>query len=287
MSTKSWAKFPLPSKSFDLSGDKLKKSWARLHRGDCEPYPSAKALADLAESAPALAKSSKGFKGDFGALAGTLEDAWRAFHRGDFGLSAELGSQAGLFGAVVECKATGIYATYLETDPKKKEQLFKHAAERAEALAAAAPNYANAYYFKAFALGRYSQCISIGKALAQGLGGKIREALDRALKLEPKHADAHLALGLYHAEIIDKVGSMVGGLTYGAKASSGVELLEKAIKLNPESPVVRLEYGNALGMMFGAKREKDIVKAYTEASEMSPADATEALDVEAAKAQFE
>jgi tetratricopeptide (TPR) repeat protein len=287
MSAKSWAKFTNPSKSFDYAGDKLKKSWPRLHRGDCEEFPSAKSLATMAGENPAMSASIKGFKGDFEGLAASLQDAWRAFHRGDFGLSAELGSSAGLFGAVVMCKATGIYATYLEPDSAKKQALFKQAADAAEALAKALPECANAHYFKAFALGRYSQCISIGKALAQGLGGKIKESLDTTLKLEPKHADAHLALGLYHAEIINKVGSMVGGLTYGAKATTGVSLLEKAIALNPDSPVAQLEYGNALGMMFGEKREADIIKAYTKAAEMKPADAMESLDIDAAKAQFE
>jgi hypothetical protein len=37
-----------------------------------------------------------------------------------------------------------------------------------------------------------------------------------AIKLEPQRADAH-ALGVYHAEILDKVGAVLAGLTYGVK----------------------------------------------------------------------
>jgi hypothetical protein len=33
------------------------------------------------------------------------------------------------------------------------------------------------------------------KALAQGLGGKVRDSLQRALQLEPGHADAHVGWG--------------------------------------------------------------------------------------------
>jgi hypothetical protein len=287
MSTTTWAKFPHSNKAFDYTADKLKKVWPRLHRGDAEPFPDAERLAALAESAPLLTKSIKGFKNDFSALSETLVDAWRAFHKGDFAQAAELGSQAGLFGAIVESKATGIYASSLESDDARKLALFKHAADRAEAYAKAAPSEANGHYFRAFALGRLSQCISVAKALSQGLGGKIRESLDMALKHEPKHADAHIALGLYHAEIINKIGAMVGGLTYGAKAATGEELLKKAIALNPDAPVTHLEFGNGLGLLYGGKREKDIIAAYTKASEMKPIDAMEALDVEAAKAQFE
>ena len=84
----------------------------------------------------------------------------------------------------------------------------QEAAEWAEARRHEAPKDANAHYLYAYALGRYSQGISIAKALAQGFGGKIKEALTTALKLEPKHADAHIAYGSYQAEVIDKVGGL-------------------------------------------------------------------------------
>jgi hypothetical protein len=38
-----------------------------------------------------------------------------------------------------------------------------------------------------------------------------------AIALQPRHADAHIALGAFHAEVIDKVGALIGGMTYGAK----------------------------------------------------------------------
>ena len=46
-----------------------------------------------------------------------------------------------------------------------------------------------------------------------------KKANDKALKLEPNHADAHIALGTYHAEIVSKVGGMLASLTYGASHS--------------------------------------------------------------------
>ena len=51
-------------------------------------------------------------------------------------------------------------------------------AERAEAQQAAEPKNANAWYWQAYALGRYSQGISVAKALAQGLGSKVKNALE-------------------------------------------------------------------------------------------------------------
>jgi hypothetical protein len=104
--------------------------------------------------------------------------------------------EAGIDAAV---KAQMIYATYLEKSDKVKLALLEEAAGWAEARRSEAPKLANAHYYYAYALGRYSQGISITKALAQGYGGKIKDALLTAIQLEPKHADAHTAFGSYQA----------------------------------------------------------------------------------------
>src|SRR4029077_1832292 len=144
-------------------------------------------------------------------------EAWRHFHAGDFQQAVEAGQAAGGAGVNAAVKAQAVYANYLEKSDKAKIELLEEAAALADARRREAPKDANAHYLYAFALGRYSQGISITKALAQGFGGKIKDALGTALKLEPKHADAHTAFGSYQAEIIDKVGAMIGGMTYGAK----------------------------------------------------------------------
>ncbi len=112
-------------------------------------------------------------------------------------------------------------------------------------------------------------------------------ALDRALALEPKHADAHIAIGLYHAEIIDKVGALAGRLTYGADAGAAVKHFEQALKLNPGSAIAHMEYANGLLMLHGEKKHKQAVELYRKAAACKPADAMERLDVEQAKAELE
>ncbi|MBV1775658.1 hypothetical protein KSF73_07995 [Burkholderiaceae bacterium DAT-1] len=246
----SWTVFPYANDDFTYAGTALKQKWDRLHAGDGEPYPSEK----------------------------KVQDAWRAHHAGDFAKARELGLAAGEAGANVANKATMIYATYLESDEDQKQQLFLDVVERAAARQASHPDDANAFYFHAYALGRYSQSISVAKALAQGLGGKIKESLDKALELNPDHADAHIALATWHAEIIDKVGGLVGGLTYGAKKDLAIEHFDTALRLNPTSAITRIEYANAQVMMFGKIRMKDALALYAEAKDMPPADAMERLD---------
>ncbi|MEZ5613822.1 MAG: hypothetical protein R3E35_01250 [Rhodocyclaceae bacterium] len=259
MAKAGWKKFPHADKAYDYAGAALKKHWGRLHRGDCEPFPADE----------------------------QAQEAWRHYHRGEFQQACELGLALGLPGYAVANKAATIYATYLEDNEKRKLALFEEAAARGEAQMAKQPKNANAFYFHALALGRYSQGISVAKALAQGLGTRVRDALTQALKLNPDHADAHIALGAFHAEVINKVGAMVGGLTYGAKKDAAVEHYEKALKLNPDSAIARIEYANGLVMLFGEAKMKQAEKLYHEAAACKPMDAMERLDVESAKAELE
>jgi tetratricopeptide (TPR) repeat protein len=254
-----WKAFPHPAKAYTYAGDALKKNWDRLHRGDCEPYPK-----------------------DAGA-----QEAWRFFHQGKFAEAVESGLEAGSSGINAANKAQVIYANAVEPKEGAKIALFEEAMKRAEALARSEPRNANAHYLYAFAAGRYSQRISVAKALAQGYGGKIRSALETALKLQPKHADAHIAMGAYHAEIIDKVGALVGGLTYGAKKDAGEEHFRKALKLAPDSPIAHIEMANGLVMLHGKKAIEEAGKLYAKAAAFEPRDAMEKLDVEAARAELD
>ncbi|TYT23836.1 hypothetical protein FZO89_16605 [Luteimonas viscosa] len=283
MAKTAWNAFPLDAKPYAHAGDALKKAWPRLHAGDLEPFPDGKRAAALLEAAGKAAP--KGLDAD--ALAAQLQDAWRAFHRGDFKAAFDAGEALGPVGASVAVKAIGIHATYLVDDEAGKLKRFEQAAKLAEAALKALPDEANSHYRLAFALGRYSQGLSIAKALKQGIAGKVREALDTALELAPKHAEAHTALALYHAEIIGKIGAMIGGLTYGAKAADAEAHIKTALKLTPASPIAHIEYGNVLMLLHGDRKEDEAAAAYEKAAALKPADAMEALDATWAREQLE
>ncbi len=277
-----WAPFPHDAKAYAYAGDALKKAWPALHAGDQEPYPDEKRAKALIAAA---GKAAKGIAADD--LAQQLQEAWRAFHRGDFQAAYEAGEALGPLGASVAVKAVGIHATYLVDDEAEQLKRFEQAAKLAEAAIKALPDEANSHYRHAFALGRYSQGLSIAKALKQGIAGKVRAALDATLERSPKHAEAHTALALYHAEIIDKIGAMIGGLTYGAKASEAESHIKTALKLTPESPIAHVEYANVLLLLHGDKKEDAAAAAFEKAGKLKPRDAMEALDAAHANAQIE
>src|SRR6266849_1864463 len=256
---KKWAKFPYAGSEYVYEGVALKKSWDRLHRGDCEPFPKDAAA----------------------------QDAWRAFHAGEFQRAVEVGLEAGGAGVNAAIKAQSIYANYIDKAEKSRLALFEEAAGWADERRNVAPSDANAHYLYAYALGRYSQGISVAKALTQGFGGKIKDALTKALKLAPAHADAHAAYGAYQAEVIDKVGGLVAGMTYGAKKDSALEHFQKALKLNPDSAIARIEYANGLILLFGKAKIDEATRLYEQAAKCKAMDAMERLDIEMARSELE
>lgn len=253
-----WTAFPYDEADYTYTPAALKKHWDRLHAGDAEPWPQDKAA----------------------------QAAWALYHAGDFQKAVDAGLKAGGSGLVAANKAQCIYANYLEKSEKTKLALFQEVAERCATQAAAEPGNANAHYLRAYALGRYSQGISVTKALTMGLGAQVKTALETAISLQPRHADAHIALGTFHAEVIDKVGKLLGR-TQGADAATGLKMFREALRLNPSSAIARVEYANGLVMLEGDKRMAEAETLYAEAAACQPADAMERLDVEMAKAELE
>ena len=118
MAKSGWAAFPHHDKAYEYAGAALNKSWDRLHRGDCEPYPQD-------ESA---------------------QEAWRLFHAGDFEGAVKVGLEAGGTATNAANKAANIYANYLERKEKNKLELLMQVAERAREQAARDERNANAWY---------------------------------------------------------------------------------------------------------------------------------------------
>ncbi|MCF6264026.1 MAG: hypothetical protein L3J24_10625 [Xanthomonadales bacterium] len=257
LNSSKWLDFPYDAYSY--AADELENNWDRLHLGDCEPWPENP----------------------------ELQQAWRHYHQGEFAKAYTLANKIGLQAHVVANKACGMYANHLEEDDQKREAMYNDIVGRAEAAAENNPEDVNAWYFQGFALGRLSQLISIMEALKKGYGGKIKTALENTLELEAAHAEAHIALGLYHAEVIDKIGKFIGSMTYGASEGTSLEHFQQALALTPDSPVAHMEYGNGLYLLYGDKRIDDVSQAYVAASECEPFEAMEILDRQQALAELE
>jgi len=265
-------------KSFAGAG--LESRWAKLHNGDREPFPNAARVTRIAKQHGKFAEWLKGHGGAEEVAEG-VQEAWRRFHSGDFTGAVAAGSRLGALGATAANKAAGIHS--LQVSGEEAIRLLQAAITRGEQAVELLPDDANAHYMLALVLGRYSQRISIVKALANGIATRVRTHLDAALKLAPEHADAHIALGLYHAEIVAKIGALLAGLTYQASGETALEQFRRAIKLTPRSPIANIEYANGLLLLDAQKHREQAQELYERAAATEPADAMEQLDVERAQ----
>jgi len=251
-----WTEFA-HAKAFTFDVARLRRNWAKLHAADALPLP---------QQAQVLA-------------------AWALFHGGRFKEAVVMGMDAGPAGFAVVCKATAVYARYLEPSEKNRQTLFLDLAKRAADHASAHPRSACAcaFYWQGYALGRYSQGISVAKALAQGIGGKVKNALETALALEPAHADAHVALATFHSEVIDKVGALIGNMTYGVRKDTGLALFSKALSLCPSSPYVLTEAAHGRLVLDSEHLSREADALYAQALRLAPRDAHERLVLDQAR----
>lgn len=278
-----WAPYPYSKEAFSYTRATLEPAWPRLHRGDREPFPSEAWTERVCQQSPELARR------DLSAsqAAADLAAAWCSFHCGDFEQAAAQGLALGPLGFNVANKAANTQANYLEQEASRKLELYQQVMQRAEQLQRAAPELANAWYYYAYAAGRYAQQIAVTRALAEGVAAKVQRSLQRALELEPEHADAHTATGVYHTEIIDKVGALIGKMTYGADRDAAMRHFRRGIELAPESASALMEYADGLLMLYGRSKRGEAVGLYERAAAIDPQDSLEQLDVALAKSQLE
>ena len=95
-------------------------------------------------------------------------------------------------------------------------------------------------------------------------------------------------IGDTHAkEIIDKVGKLIGSMTYGASAETALGHFQMALSITPQAPIAHIEYGNGLYMLYADKRLDEVTDAYIAAAEMPAHDAMEKLDIDFAHSELE
>ena len=226
-----------------------------MHSADCEPRPD-----------------------DFDLL-----EAWAHFHNGQFEEACLLGLALGDSGMTVANMAACVYASQLPPQNEQRMALCQAVSERAATHVEAEPGNPNAHYLLAISLARYGDGLSVTRGLAQGLGSRIKDALEKTISLQPRHADAHFALGAFHADIIDKVGTLIAQMTYGARREASLDMFEKGFALQPRSPFGLVEYGQALCILDGDGIQDLALALYRQAAGIKPLDAPQYLGVQQAK----
>lgn len=170
----------------------------------------------------------------------SLDDARAAYAEGRFLEAAELAEALGTSdGFALAAESLAVQAHYLAPE-EQWDELVDRAIQMGEDAVRADSTNAEAHYQAAHALGRYAQGVGAVTALRRGLAGRIRERLDAAIRLDPHHWGARLALGGWHADIAAE--GFIARRMYGGNRPAAIVLFEQALQMAPESRVVLFEY---------------------------------------------
>lgn len=270
---------PAAARAFDFGGRALYAAWKQLHIGDLEPWPDAqRAAALLALPAQPHADASH--------LADALQNAWRAYHAGEFEAAHAQGTALGVAGASVAIKAGCAHARHMLREAAARRLYVGKLIPLAEALRAALPGEANSHYRLAGAMLLHLQNMAPNARLDNAQLQMLHTALQGALQLAPRHAEAQLALGAFHATLVGRLGAIAAKMSCGANATAAEHHLETARRLMPANPLAWLETGNALLMLSGMRRGAAVSEAFERAAKLAPHDAAEALDTAWARMQL-
>ena len=212
----------------------------------------------------------------------SLESAKALYTKGDFKGAVLLAQEIESSEAqALAAKANSVYASTQAEN--KQERLYGQSEEYARKAVGLNPKNPDAYFEVARALGRLSQLRGIAAALTQGLGTQIREHLEAALQLEPKHTNSLVAFGIWHAEISAKG---VGWL-YGASPEAAIGYFERGNKLEPKLILPKVEYARGLLLLDKKKYLEKATSLLEEALKLTPNDAADRLDLARAKRDLE
>lgn len=132
--------------------------------------------------------------------------------------------------------------------PRKQRSLDDIA--RATAMAEAAikldPDNIDAHLQYATTLGIRGRLISKIRAKLERLPERAEEHLAIALKLDPDHAWANAFYAAWNLEVTRNGGATLAKAMYGATRDKGIEIYDRALTLQPMSPVLPYEYAQFL-----------------------------------------
>ena len=181
------------------------------------------------------------------AEAQSIDAARAAYVEGRFLEAAELAEALGTSeGFALASRSVTIQAYYISRDDEK-DALFERALALAQEAIRSDPRSPEAYIQSARVMGRHGQTIGVLESTTKGYAEKIRETVEKALRLSPKMPEAHLSMGMWHSEVVSSLGSFMADIMFGADEDEAIKFYKRALKGAPEEKIVPLEY--AIGLL--------------------------------------
>ena len=145
---------------------------------------------------------------------------------------------------IFQSRAISVHAYFFLDDETAKEK-FLNAYQIMKKLSLKNSGNAEIFTEAAHALGRYGQKIGIMSAITEGIADRVKNYLDKALKIDDTNIIANLSKGLWHAEIINQAGKTLAKAIYGADINKARKHFTKTYnKSNKEISILyELAYG--------------------------------------------
>jgi len=288
-----WQSYPENLQSFSYTEQDLADHWPDLTDGFRGPLPTAESLrADaerwpemydftqnhlqtVARSHPDLASLADGeLSQSFDAYARELRRAWALLFNGQFREARDLGLALGPAGYFPGLYAQALQATLIETDEDTRRQLLEEVITLTEDIMPMAPDHPMIRFGNAYGKARILENMSASEAMGAGYTSEVIDTLEALLEDDPDNIYAVILFGGVQSGIIEKAGSLIARLTYGAKESSMEDLFNKAMQLSPDYPGVYFEYARA---KLKVDEEKEALALLKKTQGMNAISAEEAL----------
>ena len=200
-----------------------------------------------------------------------LESAKTLYVRGAFEAAASTAAALETAnGYALAAQALLVNALFLKEGGPRLEAL-RQAHDLAKAGLEIDPDHIDSHLQAAGALGLQARVKNSGQ-----LARDARVHLRSILELDGDHALALAALGGWHGEVLQRVGRILGKIFYGASRKSVLENFDRAIRLRPDLPSLRVGYAKAL-LSFPSRYRPQAATLLKEALALSPPDKLEAM----------
>ncbi len=204
-------------------------------------------------------------------MAADFEQARNLYTHGDFEAAAlEAAALKTADGYALAAQALLVDALFFK-EGRPRLKALRQAHNLAKAGLALKPDHIDSHLQAAGALGLQARVKNSGQ-----LARDARVHLKRILELDGDHALALAALGGWHGEVLQRVGRFLGKLFYGANRKSVLENFDRALRLRPDLPSLRVGYAKAL-LSFPSRYRPQAVSLLKEALALSPPDKLEAM----------
>jgi tetratricopeptide (TPR) repeat protein len=215
-------------------------------------------------------------------LAQKLQDAKELYADGEFLRASQVARQLETSDGFA-LAARALYEYAMEQPQAKREPLMVQCEKFAKSALELDPNNADAYFELGAGAGQFALLRGTVWAFLNGIPQQIRGYFEKAIALDSRHTFAMVALARWHAEVV--AGG--GGLLYAANADEALNLLNRAVKLEPKNINIRVNFAETL-MVLDSGKNRAAAKAQLEvAVTLTPRDALERKALENAKRGLE